>query len=135
MGMSRCFLELVGWQKASKHADLIFQTKIKKGRDFCWLFCFLLTLILMQTGSFCQDKHDVLALLLNMVLAEGQGVSRMFEGRKYPSSGSWVDLRHLTPGSGVASTMRHFCTHQLTKNTTGEKKNPMMQEGVKAFPC
>lgn len=82
-GRSGCFLELVGWQKASKHADFIFQTKIKEG-TFVGSFCFPLTLILMQTGSFCQDKHDVLALLLSMVLAEGHEVSRVFEGRKVP---------------------------------------------------
>lgn len=76
--MSRCFLELVGWQKASKHADFIIQTKTKEG-TFVGSFCFPLTLIVMQAGSFCQDKHDALALLLSMVLAEGH---KMFERRK-----------------------------------------------------
>jgi len=31
VGMSRCFLELAGWQKASKHANFSFQAKIKEG--------------------------------------------------------------------------------------------------------
>lgn len=38
VGMSRCFLDLAGWQEESKHANFSFQTKIKKGRDFCWFF-------------------------------------------------------------------------------------------------
>lgn len=41
-----------------------------------------MTLILMQSGSLCKDEHDVLALLLTMVLAEGQRVCRTFAGKK-----------------------------------------------------
>jgi len=42
------------------------------------------TLVLTQPGSLCQGEHDVLALLLTVVLAEGQGVCRKFAGRKVP---------------------------------------------------
>lgn len=82
-----CLGAFWSWWAGRKHQNmqiLSFRQKKRKEGTFVGSFCFPLTLILMQTGSFCQDKYDVLALLLSVVLAEGQGVSRMFEGRKVP---------------------------------------------------
>lgn len=33
-----------------------------------------MTLVLMQSGSLCQDEHDVLALMLAIKMAEVSGV-------------------------------------------------------------
>lgn len=121
VGMSRCFLELAGWQEALKHANFSFHTKIKEG-TFVGSFCFPVTLGLMQSGSLCQDEHDALALLLTMVLAEGQGVCRTFAGRKLPIMRQLGRCQTLNTGSGMGSTMKHFYMDQLTKSIPGKKK-------------
>lgn len=73
----------------------------------------------MQSGSLCQDEHDVLALLLTMVLAEGQGVCRLFEGRKVPI------MRQLGRSQALKSRVRNGFHNETFLQAAINQKHPM----------
>lgn len=73
----------------------------------------------MQSGSLCQDEHDVLALLLTMVLAEGQGVCRLFEGIKVPI------MRQLGRSQALNSRVRNGFHNETFLHAAIKQKHPM----------
>lgn len=75
--MSRCFLELVDWQEEVgfvKTCKFYLPDRNKETKGLLLFFVwFPVTLVLMQSGSLCQDEHDVLALMLAIKMAEVSG--------------------------------------------------------------